>query len=309
MRVRDPAEASIGASDSLLHPMVSSSSTKRAARLAQKGKGKRVRFQGGTLFPMLVLAILVIGIGTIVYARSSVPAADASPPTIEDHWHMAYGFSLCDQPDTILQLDGNLEAQGTPGFNEYNRTGVHSHDDGVIHWHAFTSASVGKRATLGLFLENYGVELTDDRLTFPADQNGGKEYIEGETKCPDGKDGELSVTVWANPEDTSSGDRYVSGFDDIKMQKNSLVLTISFQPRDTDVVMPPWAAQLEELGAIDGGQTAPGDTTNTGSSTPTSGSTETGSTPPAVGEPSDATTPAVTIAPETTSAAPTTAAG
>ena len=72
--------------------MVSSSSTKRAARLAQKGKGKRVRFQGGTLFPMIVLLILVIGVGTIVYARASIPAADASPPTIEDHWHMAYGF-------------------------------------------------------------------------------------------------------------------------------------------------------------------------------------------------------------------------
>ena len=62
--------------------MVSSSSTKKAARLAQKGKGKKVRFQGGTLFPMLVLAILVIGLGVIVYARATVPAADASPPTV-----------------------------------------------------------------------------------------------------------------------------------------------------------------------------------------------------------------------------------
>ena len=93
-----PAESSMRGADILIDPMPSSSSTKRAARLAQKGKGKRVRFQGGTLFPMLILLILVVGIGTIVYARASVPAADASPPTIEDHWHMAYGFSLCDQP-------------------------------------------------------------------------------------------------------------------------------------------------------------------------------------------------------------------
>ena len=94
--------------------MVSSSSTKKAARLAQKGKGKRVRFQGGTLFPMVVLAILVLGVGTIVYARSSIPAADASPPTVEDHWHMAYGFSLCDQPSDVVQLTGNLEDQTAP---------------------------------------------------------------------------------------------------------------------------------------------------------------------------------------------------
>jgi hypothetical protein len=45
------------------------------------------------------------------------------------------------------------------------------------------------------------------------------------------------------------------------------VLTISFQSAHADVVMPPWAAQLEELGAVDGGQTAPGDTTNTGGTT------------------------------------------
>ncbi len=235
--------------------MVSSSSTKKAARLAQKGKGKRVRFQGGTLFPMIVLAILVIGLGTIVYARASVPAADSSPPTIEDHWHMAYGFSLCDQPDTFVQLSGNLEEQGGEHFNDYARTGVHSHDDGVIHWHPFTSAAVGKNADLGLFLDNYGVELTDEKLTFPEGQNvnGLREYVEGETKCPDGKEGELSVTVWQSPDDTSSGDTYVSGFDDIRMTKNSLVFTISFQPRGTDKTMPPWAAQLEELGAVDSG--------------------------------------------------------
>ena len=99
--------------------MVSSSSTKKAARLAQKGKGKRVRFQGGTLFPLVILAILVIGLGTIVYARASVPAADSSPPTSEDHWHMAYGFSLCDQPGVMVQLQGNLESEGDPQFDEY----------------------------------------------------------------------------------------------------------------------------------------------------------------------------------------------
>ena len=270
--------------------MVSSSSTKRAAKLAQKGKGKRVRFQGGTLFPIVVLAILVLGLGTIVYARASVPDAGSSPPEIGDHWHMAYGFSLCDQPGTFVQLDGDLEAGER--FDDYNRTGVHSHDDGVIHWHPFTSAAVGKRADLGVFLDNYGVELTDDELKFPAEQIGGKEYVEGETTCPDGKDGELSVTVWQNPQDTSSGDRYVSGFDDIKMSKNSLVLTIAFQPRDTDVSKPePQSSQLEELGALDS-QQVPSASTVPGGAAATSPTVATGSTTPgtATGEPSAATT-------------------
>ncbi len=269
--------------------MVSSSSTKKAARLAQKGKGKKVRFQGGTLFPMLVLAILVIGLGVIVYARATVPAADASPPTADDHWHVAYGFSLCDT-EGFVQLNGNLEevdANGAPVNNDFSRTGVHSHDDGVIHWHAFTSAATGSNATLGVFLDNYGVELDDDSLRFPDNQNGGKEYVEGETEC-DGEDGELSVTVWQSPEDTSDGRRYVSGFDDIRIDKNSLVITIAFQPRSTEIGKPePQASQLEQLGAADTGQTeplpsvpvgsTPGSTAGTGAATRTADSSPTSS--------------------------------
>jgi hypothetical protein len=289
--------------------MVSSSSTKKAARLAQKGKGKRVRFQGGTLFPMIVLAILVIGVGTIVYARASVPAADSSPPTAEDHWHMAYGFSLCDQPGVTVQLNGNLEDPADPNYDEYVTTYVHSHDDGVIHWHPFNGRAVGKRATLGVFLDTYGVELTDESLKFPEGQNvnGLSEYIEGETTCPDGEDGELSVTVWQSPDDTSDGDRYVSGFDDIRMTKNSMVFTIAFEPRGTEVTKPePQSSQLEELGAVDSGQTPiPGDTSVSvpATSTPDAGSTPADSSAPAVGEPSSASTPTPTSAAPATTAA------
>jgi hypothetical protein len=286
--------------------VVSSSSTKRAARLAQKGKGKRVRFQGGTLFPMVMLLILVIGIGTIVYARASVPAADASPPTIEDHWHMAYGFSLCDQPE-MVKLQGNLEDPNGAHYNDYVRTYVHSHDDGVIHWHPFSGVAVGKNAKLGVFLNNYGIELTDTTLKFPEDQNGGKTYTEGETKCPGGKDGELSVTVWQSPEDTSNGTRYVTGFDDIRMDKNSLVITIAFQPKGTTITQPPWAKDLAKLGALDVTQQPVGATTTTvagATTTPASGATTTA--PGAVGEPSATTVAGATA---TSPATTTTTAG
>jgi hypothetical protein len=37
------------------------SSAKKIARLAEKGKGKKVRFQGGSVFPSVVLGVLVIG--------------------------------------------------------------------------------------------------------------------------------------------------------------------------------------------------------------------------------------------------------
>jgi hypothetical protein len=231
---------------------------------------------------------------------------------------MAYAFSLCDSP-TEITLQGNLEDQTNPNFVDYQRTGVHSHDDGVIHWHPFTSAAVGRRATLGVFLENYGITLTDTELKFPEDQNGGKTYKEGETKCPDGKDGELSVTVWDSPQDTSDGHRYVTDFDDIRMNKNSLVITIAFQPRDFTIPMPSSAPNLEELGAVDSGQVAPGaSTTTVAGATTVPGSTPTtvagattvpGSTPITVAGATQTTTPGATettVAPAATAATATT---
>jgi hypothetical protein len=131
--------------------------------------------------------------------------------------------------------------------------------------------------------------------------------VEDETKCADGEDGELSVTVWSSPEDSSDGHRYVSDFDDIRMDKDSLVITIAFQPRSADIQMPPWAADLQQLGAIDTGQSAPSDTTGTattvtGGTTPGATTPGSGVTTTVVGEPSAAA--ATSAPPATTTVAP-----
>ena len=282
----------------------SSSSTNKAARLAHKGKGKKVRFQGGTLFPLIVAIVMVLGIGTIVYARQSQPASDSSPPTADDHWHAAYGFFICGE---WQQLAGNLESGDTPASRRYQLNGIHSHDDGVIHWHPFGAAAVGKRAKLGLFLDNYGVELDNEALRFPDDQLGGEEYVEGETKCVD-DDAELQVVVWDSYTDTDDGTTYIANFDNIRVSKNSMVFAIAFVPRDTDIPMPPWAADLVALGAADDEPVSPLDTTVTGDTvtggtvggenvtgdTTATGDTVTGDTTAAT-TPASPTTPAATV--------------
>jgi hypothetical protein len=287
----------------------SSSSTKKAARLAQKGKGKKVRFQGGTLFPLIVAIVVVLGVGTIVYARQSIPAADSSPPTVNDHWHAAYGFYLC---DTWEQLSGNLEETDASGqliSTRFLQTGIHSHDDGVMHWHPNTSRAVGKNAKLGVFLDVYGVELDNDSLKFPADQLGGKEFIEGETKCGT-EDGELQVVVWDSYSDTDDGTTYIANFDNIPIKNDGMVFAIAFVPRDTDVQMPPWAADLPALGAADVNQVRPEDLTSTTvaggavSGTVTDGTVTDGTVTD--GTVNDATTATTTsVAATTTVAAPT----
>ena len=247
----------------------SSSSTKRAARLAQKGRGQRVRFQGGTLFPLVVAIVVVVGMALVVYARQSRPAADASAPQIDDHWHHAYGFYLC---DTWFQLSGDAEEQTASGSlvnTDFARTGIHSHDDGVIHWHAFSSAAVGSRAKLGVFLDVYDVELTDNELQFPEAQRGTLPYEqetglfeEGETTCViDGneEDAELKVVVWDSFSDEGDGTTFIADFDNIRLDQDAMVVSIAYVPDDTDVGMPPWAPDLPDLALNDSDQLTPDD--------------------------------------------------
>jgi hypothetical protein len=287
-----------------LTDVASSSSTKKAAKLAQKGKGRKVRFQGGTVFPAAVALTLILGIALIVYSRQTLPAADDSPPTVNDHWHAAYGLYLCDD---WYQLNGNLEevnSQGSFTNTSFLRTGIHSHDDGVIHWHPYTSAAVGENAVLGVFLENYGIELTNESLTiddvatvganpeFPP-ANGFDplaEYVEGETQC-NGEDAEVSVKAWSSYTDTDSGNRYIANMDRVHLDNDGMVFAIYFTPREADQVMPPWAVNLPQLGAVDTGQIRPEDllqseTTAPGGSTPAPASTDASAT--------DTSTPATT---------------
>jgi hypothetical protein len=289
--------------------VASSSSTKKAAKLAQKGKGRKVRFQGGTVFPAAVAITLIAGFALIIYSRQTLPEADSSPPTINDHWHAAYGFYLC---DTWYKLAGNLEERNSAGQlvnQEFLRTGIHSHDDGVMHWHPFTSASTGKNAVLGVFLDTYDVTLTNDSLKFPDNNQLGpnKEYKEGETKC-DGKDAELSVRVWNSYTDTDAGNRYIANMDNIHIDNDGMVFGIYFTPKDASQVMPPWSSELPSLGAADQNQvrasdltatTLPGDTVP-GSTTP--GATTPNSTPTdSVASNATATTVPAGSAPPTTS--------
>ncbi|HWL45702.1 MAG TPA: hypothetical protein VNQ73_22360 [Ilumatobacter sp.] len=248
----------------------SSSSTKKAAKLAKSGGSRAIRFQGGTVFPLAVAITLIVGLGLIVYARQSRPAADTTPPMVNDHWHMAYGFYLCDQWYALRGALEERDSQGNLANRKYLRTTIHSHDDGVIHWHPYTTVAVGKRAKLGIFLDNYNVELSDTALRFPEnfvmyDPNDpakvpvsvASEWVEGQTEC-NGEPAELSVAKWNLWSDTKP-ERYIANMTNIPMTNDGMAFTIIFAPRDTsaDGLRPPTYEFLTELGAIDMGINAP----------------------------------------------------
>ncbi|MCB1001153.1 MAG: hypothetical protein R2713_21210 [Ilumatobacteraceae bacterium] len=277
----------------------SSSSAKKVAKLAQRGKGKKVRFQGGTLFPAAVLITVVLGLLTIVYARQSRPDPGSFPPQVGDHWHAAYGMYVCDgwlpkligaQEETTLDASTGAESYDNP---DYGSTGIHSHADGVIHYHPFTTKAVGRRAKLGIFLDVYDIELNNERLALPEDQ-GGDVYDVEDYQC-NGEDVEIKVVAWDSYTDTGPGLTYITDFPDIRITNDGMVFAIAVVPVGTDVEMPPWAAELPQLGAVDGGNVptttvAPGDTT--------AGTTDTGSTEST--EPADTDTTATTEVTTTT---------
>lgn len=251
--------------------MASGSSAKKVARLASKGKGKKVRFQGGTTFPLVMSIVVALGLGLIVYARQSAPSAD-TPPTINDHWHISYGFYACDQQ--LKDLTGTKEDPVDPVFTKY---GIHSHGDGVIHWHPQALAT-GRRAKFGLFTETYGVKVTTDGITFGKDQNGGKSYKVGTDKCKDknGKevDGEVSAIVWNQYDNATDKKKYITDFDNIRVTKDGMAIMWVFAAPGADIPMPASATNLPELGAADSA-TATTTTLAGGSTTTVKGSTQT----------------------------------
>ncbi len=285
--------------------MGKASSAKKVARLAQKGKGRKVRFQGGTLFPALIVGIAVVGAALIVYSRASIPNQNI-PPTVEDHWHASYGFYACDE--WLPDLQGVKEEQDSAGqliSDGFRRTGIHSHDDGVIHWHPFSSEATGRNAKLGVFLDVYGIKLSDGKLELPADQ-GGAVYEEGSTQCTDadGKsvDGELVVYAFEAFDTPDKFTTYITNFDDIRLTQDGMAFAVVFAPAGTKAELPPSAADLPALGAADGGTTGQTTTTVAGASTVPGETTVPVAT---TGPSSSTTTAATTVAP----AGPTTTAG
>jgi hypothetical protein len=260
-----------------------SSSAKKVARLAQKGKGKKVRFQGGTVFPAVIVVVLIVGLSLVAYARQSAPSGNEAP-TVNDHWHVSYGFYGCDK--YLPNLIGNKEDPVDPNYVKY---GIHSHDDGVIHWHP-SGLATGSRAKFGLFLTVYGIKLSDTKLEFPADQQSGMVYEEGETKCYK-KDSELRTYVWNQYDKPEDRKMLITDFKNIRIDRDGMVIVVAFVPKGADAPpLPESAVNLPELGAVDGAgattstvagvttTTVAGATTTTtvaGATTTTTGSTTT----------------------------------
>lgn len=117
-------------------------------------------------------------------ADEGAMVVDAQPPVANrDHWHAVYGVWDCTAQDGA--------GDWVPAFDStIDNYGIHSHQDGVIHIHPFFEEYAGPNATIDLFFETMGAELTDETLTLP----GGAVLASG-TTC-DGEPAELHIRKW-----------------------------------------------------------------------------------------------------------------
>ena len=284
--------------------MGKASSAKKVARAARTGGKASSGTKRNIGFPAALVLLGVLGVGLVVFARSTNPGD--GDPQLGDHWHAAYGIYVCDRWVT------NLSDRGP------DTLGIHTHDDGVMHIHPFLSGATGDEATLGKFFDQVGVSVSDSSIELPpGDPFEGRTYTDGETTC-DGQDARVVMASWddaATADGSEPDDVRTSDISGQHLDANGQAYTIAFLPEDADIPPPLTAGQLAELGAVDGGEGAPIEGEPEDSDLPEDAGTQTdpgsvpeGSLPP---DPAAGTLPVDpgTSAPEGTEAPPTTAGG
>lgn len=235
--------------------MGKASSAKKVARAARAGGRVSSGQPRSLLFPGVLALVVVLGIALVVYAREDRRNEDlGGVPQLGDHIHQALGINVC--------------GEWLPDLPEFETpVGIHTHGDGVIHIHPFSQLGVGANATLERYMKDarddgdLDFSISNSKLTYL-----GETYEEGETECEGVEDPQVRMAYWENVMDADSDPVVTTGdFGDLRLTTNGAGLTLFYGDPDATIDKPPHAADLERLGALDGGQVpdADGNTTTT----------------------------------------------
>lgn len=217
--------------------MARTSSAKKIARLAEKGKGKKVRFQGGSVFPSVVLGVLVIGVVLIAYARQGGTVVDASV-SAEQKYATAFAFFNCDALATDLKQADAATLNATDKFaavTTENPSAIIG--DGIVGWMPQVLAGQ-RKAKLETIFALYGMTVTDDSITL-AD---GTKISEADTKCAE-QDAVINVNVWESG--SASSQLSIASFGGVKID-DQMTVVLSFAPEGTEITRPAVADSLAD---------------------------------------------------------------
>jgi len=214
--------------------MGKASSSKKVSRVARTGGGRTTRRGTGSWgFPAIMGIVVVLGVIGVYFSRDAAHhKAAADQPTVNDHWHAAYGWDVCGNFLPDLPQPPNL-------------IGLHTHGDGVIHIEPQDPISdTGKHATLGRFVSGYpGLKLSKNSFTVL-----NQTWKNGEPKC-DGKPGDVVVV--------SNGKTVTGNPASLRVPKNGWI-TVAFVPKGTNVPPPPnWEDKVKKANGGAGEHGAP----------------------------------------------------
>ncbi|MDH3753956.1 MAG: hypothetical protein OEU32_08795 [Acidimicrobiia bacterium] len=208
--------------------MAKASSVKKVARAASAGQSRRAGDRRALGFPAAVIITVLLGIALVGFAAATRDAV--AQPTLSDHWHSAYGVYDCQS-----------ESFEPPFTSTADPDGIHSHEDGLIHIHPFTSNVTGKGATLQVFFDAMGVTLEDDVMTLP----GGATLAEDGATC-NGEPAILQVARWdlAANIDTEDPEIFTEDLAGVRFIRDGQAFTIALLPEGADVPAPETVARL-----------------------------------------------------------------
>lgn len=219
--------------------MGKASSSKKVARAAKAGGSLRERPKLG--YPLALFVIVVLGAALVTFARADrldALASKEAPVKNQDHWHAAYGIYVCDHFLAPLA-----------DVKETDPDGLHTHQDGVVHVHPFSSKGAGKNAKLKVFGEMVGMKFGKDWV-----EVGGERYANG-YKCGD-KDAKVQVVRWANADDeTSAGEVFVTDPGEVRFRTDRSAITIAIVPDGTEIPRPDSIPALDSLTDVAGAET------------------------------------------------------
>lgn len=164
------------------------------------------------------------------------PQATGDAPALTDHWHAAFGVNVCGDwyPD-LYDI--------APDYS-----GIHTHEDGVIHIHPFSLGYTGSGANLGAFFEMVDIWVDDDGETV---------LIHSMDLAPrTGTCGDQSgrwVIARFQPDVSDQVAELIedpSEFISVRFLADREAFTLAWLPEGEDVPMPPSVPMLDRLSDV-----------------------------------------------------------
>lgn len=237
-------------------------SSSKYTRARIRSRARRPRKGGSRAWLVATIGIVVVGVLLIVFSRADRHDASAVSPRIGEHFHAYLGVNICGE-----WLSNAPEFHQRDGDSRLN-AGIHSHGDGLIHLHPFSSDEAGEKATLGRFMDYGGWSISSDEIK----AWDGMPHRNGQecTGATPGK-GEIQWKVGRHNEPWPAKARTGNPAD--YRPKNGDIVAIYFVPKGSPLDQPPAANSsldsIEDLGGQPATPQAPPSTSTPPSSDPT----------------------------------------